>query len=60
MLLKIPGQTKSQYLRLYEAALKGDWEVAKSILEEDPDVVEYSITKTRETVLHIFLFFLFG
>ena len=45
MLLKIPGQTKSQYLRLYEAALKGNWpEVAKSILEEDPDVVEYSIT----------------
>lgn len=51
MLLKIPGQTESQYLRLYEAALKGDWQVAESILT--PDVVDYSIKKTRETVLHI-------
>ncbi|KAK4564377.1 hypothetical protein RGQ29_006447 [Quercus rubra] len=53
VLLKFPGQTKSQYLCLYRAAFDGNWQDAKKILKDDPDAIRYSITQTKESVLHI-------
>ena len=53
VLLKVPGQTTSQYLCLYRAAFEGNWQDAKKILKDDPDAIRYSITQTKESVLHI-------
>ena len=52
MLLKIPEEIKSR-LQLYRAALKGDWEKARSILEADPGAIRDSITEASETIIHI-------
>ena len=40
-------------LPLYEAALKGDWQTAQRIISKCPKVINVSITKNYETVLHI-------
>ncbi|XP_017243138.1 ankyrin repeat-containing protein ITN1-like isoform X2 [Daucus carota subsp. sativus] len=40
-------------LPLYEAALKGDWQTAQKIISKCPKVINVSITKNYETVLHI-------
>ncbi|KAK9989404.1 hypothetical protein SO802_029643 [Lithocarpus litseifolius] len=48
-------QSKSQYLRLYLAALKGNWQDANQILrvEAESDCIQYSITQTNESILHV-------
>ncbi|XP_059436334.1 uncharacterized protein LOC132169295 [Corylus avellana] len=38
---------------LYQAALKGDWKVAKALFEKYPDVFRRPITEGNETALHI-------
>lgn len=40
-------------LPLYRAALKGDWQTAKVLLKQCPDVINASITRHSETALHI-------
>ncbi|XP_041027338.1 uncharacterized protein LOC121267517 [Juglans microcarpa x Juglans regia] len=40
-------------VRLYKAALKGDWPAAKDVLDTYPDAVTYSITRRKDKVLHI-------
>ena len=52
ILLKIPGPTRSEYLELYPAALEGNWDKAKRVVEEYPEAIRDSITETRD-VLHI-------
>ena len=52
MLLKIPGPTRFEYLELYRAALEGNWDKAKRVVEEYPEAIRDSITETRD-VLHI-------
>ena len=52
ILLKIPGPTRSEYLELYRAALEGNWDKAKRVVEEYPEAIRDSITETRD-VLHI-------
>ncbi|KAI3506058.1 hypothetical protein L1887_28413 [Cichorium endivia] len=38
---------------LFEASIKGDWRAAKAILEENPEMVRFAITKNYDTPLHI-------
>ncbi|KAJ9546607.1 hypothetical protein OSB04_019150 [Centaurea solstitialis] len=38
---------------LYEASIKGNWEVAKAILDQQPRLVRFAITEYYETPLHI-------
>ncbi|PWA75219.1 ankyrin repeat-containing domain, PGG domain protein [Artemisia annua] len=48
---------KEDYLKigvpLYEASIKCDWEAARNILLQEPELVRYSITENGETALHI-------
>ena len=53
LLLKILGPEKAEYLDLYQAALEGNWDKAKRVMEKYPIAIRDSITKTRESVLHI-------
>ena len=50
-------ERKEKYLKLcvplHKAALKGDWKVAKQILDQDPTLVRAAITKGWATVLHV-------
>lgn len=54
---KIPGERSDKYLHLrallYQAALKGDWQAAKVLLEIYPNAVRVPATKWKETALHI-------
>ncbi|PIN24768.1 hypothetical protein CDL12_02492 [Handroanthus impetiginosus] len=50
---KEPEKDLNWYLPLYKAALKGDWESARSFFDQDPDAVTAKITKASETALHI-------
>ncbi|XP_035841720.1 ankyrin repeat-containing protein At2g01680 isoform X2 [Helianthus annuus] len=38
---------------LYEAAIKGDWNAAKLILDKNLDLVRCAITENHETLLHV-------
>ncbi|CAH1429698.1 unnamed protein product [Lactuca virosa] len=38
---------------LFEASIKGDWKAAKAILEKNPEMVRFAITKNFDTPLHI-------
>ncbi|KAM0061587.1 putative ankyrin repeat-containing domain-containing protein [Helianthus debilis subsp. tardiflorus] len=38
---------------LYEAAIKGDWNAAKLILDKNQDLVRCAITENHETLLHV-------
>ncbi|WOG90992.1 hypothetical protein DCAR_0310240 [Daucus carota subsp. sativus] len=40
-------------LPLYRAALTGDWKTAKGLLESHPEMINQSITRQFETLLHI-------
>ncbi|XP_019184618.1 PREDICTED: uncharacterized protein LOC109179571 isoform X2 [Ipomoea nil] len=44
---------RSIHTRLYYAALKGDWKIAKTILRGNGNYGRERITKTGETVLHV-------
>ncbi|XP_035539635.1 uncharacterized protein LOC118344010 [Juglans regia] len=52
-----PGTRRFHFLdtsvRLYKAALKGDWPAAKEGLDKYPEAVTYSITRHGDKVLHI-------
>jgi hypothetical protein len=54
---KFPVTTRSQYLdscvRLYQPALKGDWQNASALLMKYPDVFRDPITEWNDTALHI-------
>ncbi|XP_047317118.1 ankyrin repeat-containing protein NPR4-like [Impatiens glandulifera] len=53
----VASGSRSDYLQmcvpLYQAALKGDWGLAKSIFDKHPTAFLYGITAGEETVLHI-------
>lgn len=54
LLQKIPGEEKRfRYLHLYQAALKGNWQNAKDVLDIHPEAVKVPITAENETALHI-------
>nr|XP_043608555.1 uncharacterized protein LOC122580348 [Erigeron canadensis] len=40
-------------VKLYEASIKGNWELAKGILDVQPKLVRFAITENYETPLHI-------
>ncbi|KAI3919177.1 hypothetical protein MKX01_018816 [Papaver californicum] len=45
-----------EYIRfrpLYKALIKGDWETAKEIIEDDPEASTAKITQAEETALHV-------
>ncbi|XP_030942223.1 ankyrin repeat-containing protein ITN1-like isoform X2 [Quercus lobata] len=50
-------ERRKEYLSLcvplYQAAIKGDWEVAKDVIEKYPVIVRVAITRKWETALHI-------
>lgn len=48
-----PTRGLAMYVPLYQAALKGDWEKAKSFIEMHPQAPTTRITKGWETALHI-------
>ncbi|KAL5775860.1 hypothetical protein ACOSP7_013417 [Xanthoceras sorbifolium] len=43
----------NRYSDLYHAALKGDWEIAKRIIDKDPEALTAKISMTSMTVLHV-------
>ncbi|KAK1355208.1 PGG domain-containing protein [Heracleum sosnowskyi] len=53
----LSAQERENYLAIclpfYQAALKGDWQAAKGIIGQYPQVINVSITKNYETALHI-------
>nr|XP_043638584.1 uncharacterized protein LOC122609701 [Erigeron canadensis] len=53
----VEGKSRENYmkigLKLYEASIKGNWELAKEILDARPDLVRFAITENYETPLHI-------
>lgn len=40
-------------LALYKAALRGDWDATRAILEQDPDAAEARIAPNFDTALHV-------
>ncbi|KAH6832897.1 hypothetical protein C2S53_020722 [Perilla frutescens var. hirtella] len=50
-----PHEEKDQneYLALYVAAVSGEWDAAKAILEQDPNAVKARLALTLQTVLHV-------
>ena len=38
---------------MYQAAIKGDWKVAKDVIDKYPGIVRVAITRKWETALHI-------
>nr|XP_043630752.1 uncharacterized protein LOC122602084 [Erigeron canadensis] len=51
------SENKEEYMEicvpLYEAAITGDWEAAKVILDRRPELVRFAITPNGDTTLHI-------
>ncbi|KAH6799977.1 hypothetical protein C2S52_000441 [Perilla frutescens var. hirtella] len=43
----------NEYLALYVAAVSGEWDAAKAILEQDPNAVKAGLDFTLQTVLHV-------
>ncbi|KAL8093748.1 hypothetical protein AgCh_035579 [Apium graveolens] len=50
-------EQRENYLRicvpLYNAALDGDWHAAEEIIKDCPEVINMSITKKEDTLLHV-------
>ncbi|KAM0041977.1 putative ankyrin repeat-containing domain, PGG domain, ankyrin repeat-containing domain superfamily [Helianthus debilis subsp. tardiflorus] len=38
---------------LYQAAIRGDWKAAESILKRNGDLIRFAITENEETLLHV-------
>lgn len=38
---------------MYEASISADWEAAKEVLNERPELVRFAITENLETPLHV-------
>lgn len=51
------GEQRENYLKicvpLYNAALRGDWYAAERIIRDYPKVINMSITRREDTILHI-------
>ncbi|KAL5842801.1 hypothetical protein ACOSQ3_013404 [Xanthoceras sorbifolium] len=47
------GETRKRHLKLYRAAVNGDWEIAKSIFEKYPGDILAKISKVDDTPLHM-------
>nr|XP_043615792.1 uncharacterized protein LOC122587691 [Erigeron canadensis] len=51
------GGRREDYIKvgipLYEASIKGDWKAAQNILEENGELLRWSITENCETALHV-------
>ncbi|KAH6782673.1 hypothetical protein C2S51_007966 [Perilla frutescens var. frutescens] len=43
----------NEYLELYVAAVSGEWDAAKAILDQDPNAVKARLDFTSQTVLHV-------
>ncbi|KAF8408609.1 hypothetical protein HHK36_004672 [Tetracentron sinense] len=52
-IIRTTGLGLMEYVPLYRAALKGDWEMAQEFLNSHPGAVHAKITKGWETALHI-------
>ncbi|KAL8093744.1 uncharacterized protein LOC141692785 [Apium graveolens] len=56
-ILYLSEEQRDNYLNicvpLYNAAIKGDWHAAEEIITDCPEVINTSITKRQDTVLHI-------
>ncbi|KAK3009666.1 hypothetical protein RJ639_013842 [Escallonia herrerae] len=50
---EVVAKDRSQYLSLYKAALKGDWESARRFLNQDEDALTAKITALSMTALHV-------
>ncbi|KAL8478343.1 hypothetical protein ACS0TY_030304 [Phlomoides rotata] len=48
-----PEEEHFKYLDLYKAALRGDWDTARGILEQDGEAAKARLLFTLETALHI-------
>ncbi|KAH7855385.1 hypothetical protein Vadar_024229 [Vaccinium darrowii] len=46
----------TRYLPLHKATIKGDWEEARGIIEQDPDAVRTPITERGEVALTVAIF----
>ena len=51
LLLKILGPEIAEYLDFYQAALEGNWDKAKRVVEKYPEAIRDSITETRDYTL---------
>ena len=51
--LKLTAETITRQLKLYRAALNGDWAVAKDIYDKDEGEIRVGITKHGDTALHV-------
>ncbi|XP_031247662.1 ankyrin repeat domain-containing protein 16-like [Pistacia vera] len=47
------NERRIRHFKLYRAALKGDWNTAERIYEEDKDYIAAKLSKERDTALHI-------
>ncbi|KAK2662938.1 hypothetical protein Ddye_001512 [Dipteronia dyeriana] len=47
------ASNRKRHLKLYGAAVKGDWGAAKSIFEKYPEDIQARISKAGDTALHI-------
>ncbi|XP_035845845.1 uncharacterized protein LOC110939068 [Helianthus annuus] len=49
--------TREKYISigvpLYQAAIRGDWKAAESILKRNGDLIRFAITENEETLLHV-------
>ncbi|KAK2995707.1 hypothetical protein RJ640_020173 [Escallonia rubra] len=50
---EVVAKDQSQYLPLFKAALKGDWESARRFLNQDEDALTAKITALLMTALHV-------
>ncbi|KAL9411955.1 hypothetical protein AB3S75_045539 [Citrus x aurantiifolia] len=50
---QLPAETITRRLKLYRAALNGDWAVAKEIYDEDDREIGVEITNHGNTALHV-------
>ncbi|KAK9181460.1 hypothetical protein WN944_024597 [Citrus x changshan-huyou] len=50
---RLPAETITRQLKLYRAALNGDWAVAKDIYDKDEGEIRVGITKHGDTALHV-------
>ncbi|KAJ4702427.1 Ankyrin repeat family protein [Melia azedarach] len=50
---QLSEETRIRRLKLYRAALNGDWKAAKSIYDEHKDDIQVGLSKRGDTALHI-------
>ncbi|KAJ4702459.1 Ankyrin repeat family protein [Melia azedarach] len=50
---QLPKETRIRHLKLYRAALNGNWDIAKGIYDNYNQDIAVGISKERDTALHI-------